>query len=131
MKYKYKYKKRKKKLKLKNKNYIFYIIFTLIRIIIISFLFKFILFGYNSSEKTIKNIIYNKTEIIDEYLATIPSKYKSKKNEEKQNLEKYTSFKDLTKKINKKELTEIKANFRNYFISFLNKKNVSDVKLFF
>ena len=118
-----------------------FIIYIITIIIIISFLlyFIFLLFPkyknilsknkYNYSP--IKNITYNKTELIDDYLSSIPSKYNFKKAEERQLLEKFINLKDLTKEINEKVLTEIKANFKNYFISFLNKNNVDGVKYIF
>ena len=61
---------------------------------------------YNYSP--IKNITYNKTELIDDYLSTISSKFQIKKISERQSLNRFMNLKDLTKEKDEKKNSEIK-----------------------
>ena len=80
----------------------------------------------NNSNKFIN---YNRKEIIDDYLYSVPSKYNNMINSERELLEKYLSLKDLSKETNETYISEIKGQFLNIFISlFINNKNYKDIQ---
>ena len=129
MKYKFRRKKKKK-----------YYCSNIIIILILSTLIIFIIFIFpifksyskknlNKKSSSKKEINYNRKEIIDDYLYSIPSKYQHIINSERHLLEKYLNLKDLSKETNEKNISEIKRRFRNIFISlFKNQKNITDIK---
>ena len=139
------FKKRKKKYLLKNKrnsdnnfnNYIIiFIIILIILIICILLIFKkFTFFKINYSKDyfdnniTEKYIRINKTEIIDDYLFSIPSKFQIKKNAERESLNYYINLKDLSEDKNDTDtILAIKEKLLTDFISLLIKPNVTEIK---
>ena len=139
------YKKRKKKYLLKNKKnssnnfnsyMIIFIIILIILIISTLLIFRkktFINNKYSNdylyNNITEKYIKLNKTEIIDDYLFSIPSKYEMKKNAERESLNYYINLKDLAEDKNDTDnISKTKKKLLKDFIDLLIKPNVTEIK---
>ena len=80
----------------------------------------------NITEKYIK---LNKTEIIDDYLFSIPSKFQMIKNSERESLNYYINLKDLADGKNDTDnISEVKEKLLKDFIDLLIKPNVTEIK---
>ena len=128
----------KKRKIIKKYNYmiltIIFIIFSIIiiGIIVFKFIFKYNFFSDKKSNQLfMKNKYYddyyNETEIIDDYLSSIPLKYDSEIKHERKRLIRFISLKILSKEKNN---TEIKENLLSVFKSFSKDKNFTDIKIF-
>ena len=136
-----KYSKRIKRRKTKNnKKCIGYYIIIFIIIIIMVFLMIFS-FKTNSFFTKIKSkifmkknknkyIIYNKKEIIDDYLFSIPPKFEPHAKGERKVLEKYLNLTDITLEKNETYILERKEQLLKHFTSLSGGKNFPDVKLY-
>ena len=137
----YKRERRKRKIKSnKKRSYIFIIIVYTIIILFIIFILKLFIFPNNSifftkkinrfdiNSKKYKYYNYNKKEIIDDYLSSIPPKFQKYIERERNLLEKYLNLKDLSKEITEKEKTDAKDKVLDHFLSLLTKNNSNDIK---
>lgn len=74
---------------------------------------------------------YNKTEIIDNYLSSIPSKYNNYKNSERQALESLLSLKILSNDTNDTTISEAKSKLLGVFSKLSNmSKNIKTIMLY-
>lgn len=74
---------------------------------------------------------YNKTEIIDNYLSSIPSKYNNYKNSERQTLESLLSLKILSNDTNDTTISEAKSKLLGVFSKLSNmSKNIKTIMLY-
>ena len=74
---------------------------------------------------------FNKTKIINEYLSSIPEKYKDSKNNERPRLEKYFSLKVLSKNLNESSDLKAKEELLEKFKGLSYSKNYSSLKAIF
>ena len=112
-----------RKFKSKKKKFFFFTIIKLTVIILfIIFNLKLFIFTNNSiflttkinqfdKIKKYKYYNYNKKEIIDDYLSSIPPRFRKYIDNEKKLLEKYLNLTDLSKNIGEKEKSEAKKNY--------------------
>ena len=128
--------KRKKKFR-KKKTYYLLIIISIIIVLTLSISFTNIKFLFKKNKKTlsyydqiVKYATYNKTEIIDDYLASIPQKFESIKEGERRDLEFFLSRKILSKYANETSDIEAKSKLLRKFGKIQGGKNFSDIKLF-
>ena len=126
----FKYKSHNNKLK----KYFFYSIIGLITPILLIKLESLIYYKINSlfidkiKLYTLKNL--DKTEVIDHYLASIPSKYEEKRENERKRLENFLSLKNLSEEGNSPEDIELKNQLINKLTNNY-KKNFNYIKSIF
>ena len=132
--------RRRKKVKKIKSKYFFFIILIISIIILFIFYFIFrknIFFSSKQSNlffnknKTKKYIYLNKTEIIDDYLSSVPLKFQKAIDNERKVLEKYLNLTDLSIEKNEQKIFKIKEKLLNKFLSLLNKKNFTEIKYIF
>ena len=137
--------KKKKKFNKQNKlNKLKYFLLKLIVLIILSLSFKILsIISLNTkfffkenikslsyNEKIKKYSTYNKTEIIDDYLASIPSKFDKIKEAERKDLESFLSRKILTEYANETSDIEAKTRLLRHFTGMSSGKNFSNITLY-